>query len=100
MDEQMEKLITQTNARENRTETTRRSCHGEIIATFDYSRLSSSFSKLAKPAQRALINNNIHSEEDLARWARAGVAALHGIGPSAFPILDDALRRAGLKFKK
>jgi exoribonuclease R len=46
IDEQMEKLITQTNAREKRAEKTRRSCYREIIATFDYSRLSSLFSKL------------------------------------------------------
>jgi hypothetical protein len=39
-------------------------------------------------------------EEDLARWTRTDVATLHGIGPSSFPILDNALSSAGLKFKQ
>jgi hypothetical protein len=70
------------------------------VATFDYSRLSSSFSKLAQPAQRALIKHKIYHEEDLAEWTRPDVAALHGIGRSAFPILENALSSAGLKFKQ
>jgi len=75
-------------------------CDREAVAAFDYSRLSAAFSKLSKPAQRAFINNDIYTEEHLAKWTRAGVAALHGIGPSAFPVLDDALRNAGLQFKE
>jgi hypothetical protein len=74
--------------------------NGAMAATFDYSRLSPSLSKLSKPAQRALINHNFYSEEDLARRTRSDVATLHGIGPSAFPILENALSSAGLKFKQ
>ena len=73
---------------------------GTMAPTFDYSRLSSSFLKLPKPAQRALINHKIYGEKDLARWTRTDVATLHGIGPSAFPILENALSTAGLKFKR
>lgn len=70
------------------------------MATSDYSRLCPSFSKLSKPAQRALLNHEIYTEEDLARWTRTDLAKLHGIGPSSFPILENALSSAGLKFKQ
>ena len=66
---------------------------------FDYSRLDPSFAKLSKPAQRALINAGILTPKDLARHTRAQVTALHGIGPSAFPTLESALKSAGLKWK-
>ena len=61
--------------------------------------LDSAFAKLAKPAQRALMSAGIFSPKDLARHTRAEVAAFHGIGPSAFPVLEAALKSAGLKFK-
>jgi hypothetical protein len=74
-------------------------CDRAMVASFDYSRLSPSFLKLPKPAQRALINHRIFCEKDLARWTRTEVATLHGIGPSSFPILENALALARLKFK-
>jgi predicted flap endonuclease-1-like 5' DNA nuclease len=61
--------------------------------------LDPAFAKLAKPAQRALMGAGIFTPKDLAKHTRAEVAALHGIGPSAFPILESALREAGLTFK-
>jgi hypothetical protein len=85
--------------REENQSTNKVSCDREAVIAFDYSRLSPSFSKLAKPAQRALINNQIYDEKDLARHTRRVVASLHGIGPSAFPILENALKNAGRKFK-
>jgi hypothetical protein len=66
---------------------------------FDYSKLSGSFSRLSKPAKRALIGHAIFSEKDLAQFRRADIAAFHGIGPAAFPILEVALGKLGLKFK-
>jgi hypothetical protein len=69
------------------------------VETFDYSRLSASFSGLGKPAQRALINNKIYTTTDLSRWTRNRVSKLHGIGPRSLPILDEALRAEGLSFK-
>ena len=74
-------------------------CDGQKKATFDYSRLSQSFSGLSKPAQRALINNAIFSVEDLSNWTRRDVARLHGIGPSVLPRLDHMLGAIGLSFK-
>jgi hypothetical protein len=65
----------------------------------DVSKLSPAFAKLSKPAQRALVNARILDEKDLARCSRAEVAALHGIGPSAFPVLERALAAMKLSFK-
>jgi hypothetical protein len=61
--------------------------------------LDSAFTKLAKPAQRALMGAGIYTPKDLAKYTRAEVARLHGIGPSAFPVLEAALKAAGLKFQ-
>ena len=69
------------------------------VSEFDYSKLDPAFAKLAKPAQRALINAGIFSTQDLARRTRAEVRALHGMGPSAFPVLEQVLKHAGLKFQ-
>ena len=74
-------------------------CDPNRVETFDDSRLSASFSGLGKPAQRALVNNAIYTTADLSRWTRKGLAKLHGIGPSAFPKLEKALRDDGLSFK-
>ena len=55
--------------------------------------------KLSKPAHRALANAGIVTFADLARWTQRDVAALHGIGPTAFPPLLAALAARGLGFK-
>lgn len=65
----------------------------------DYSALAPSLTTVSKPAQRALLNNNIRTAKDLAKWTREDLAALHGIGPSAFPKLEAALKAEGLSFK-
>jgi hypothetical protein len=62
-------------------------------------RLKATFAALAKPAQRALIDNRIFAEADLAQYTRAEVSRMHGIGPSALPILEHALAEAGQRFK-
>ncbi len=62
-------------------------------------RLKPSFAQLSKPAQRALINHGIFTEADLAGTTRIEIMKMHGIGPSAIPILDLALAEAWLKFK-
>ncbi len=70
-----------------------------LIDRFDYSPLSPNFSKLAKPAQRGLLNNGIRTPADLARRTVEEVTELHGIGPSAMPILREALRKNRMSFK-
>ena len=62
-------------------------------------KLAPCFAPLSKPAQRALMENGIFSTSDLAGWSRGAIKKMHGIGPSAFPILDKALADAGLDFK-
>jgi hypothetical protein len=74
-------------------------CDRETVATFDYSKLSADFAKLAKPAQRALLNSGICTPVDLAKRTQKEVAAFHGIGPSALPILRQALRKHRLSFQ-
>jgi hypothetical protein len=66
-----------------------------MVQAFDCSHLSPAFSKLAKPAQRALINNEILTVRALSQWTRDDVAKLHGIGPTAFPLLEAALVSEG-----
>ncbi len=56
--------------------------------------------KLSRPAHRALAAAGIVRFADLAAWTQKDVAALHGIGPSAFPQLIAALEARGLGFKK
>ncbi len=65
---------------------------------FDYAGLSPAFGRLSKPAKRALISHGISSPADLAKWSRGDVARLHGVGPSAFPVLLAALQGEGLDF--
>jgi hypothetical protein len=55
--------------------------------------------KLSRPAHRALAQAGITTFAELARWTRQDVAALHGIGPSAFPLLIAALSARGLEFR-
>ncbi len=74
-------------------------CDRGRVETFDYAALSPAFSKLSRPAKRALINSGILEPRDLARYSRQAVADLHGIGPSAFPLLIEALRAEGLDFR-
>ena len=55
--------------------------------------------KISQPAHRARAGAGIKTLAQLARHTEAEVLALHGIGPSALPILRKALKSAGLAFK-
>lgn len=55
--------------------------------------------KLGRPAHWALANAGIVTIADLAQWTQRDVAALHGIGPKAFPALTAALAERGLAFR-
>ena len=55
--------------------------------------------RVMSPATRALLAAGIHSLDDLTAWTRADLAALHGIGPSALRLLDEALAAAGLTYR-
>lgn len=73
-------------------------CEKDVIREFDYSNLGPEFAKLSRPAKRALINNGILSVRDLASWRQRDVMQLHGVGPKALPIFEDALLAEGLDF--
>ncbi len=56
--------------------------------------------KLSAPALRALANTGIKTLAQLSKYTEKEIAALHGIGPTAFPPLRKALKAKGLSFKK
>lgn len=55
--------------------------------------------RVMSPAKRALLGAGIETLDDLTGWTRADLAALHGVGPSALRLLDDALAAAGLTYR-
>ena len=55
--------------------------------------------RTSRPAQNTLEHSGVTTLEELGEWRRADVAALHGMGPKALGILDEALREAGLDWK-
>lgn len=58
------------------------------------------FAGLSAPARRALQNNGIKTLPDLAQHTEAEILQLHGIGKTAIPILQKALKEKRLKFQK
>lgn len=57
------------------------------------------FVKISAPAQRALQNKGISNVQELARYSKAEILGLHGMGPGSIPSLESALAAAGLSFK-
>jgi predicted RecB family nuclease len=55
---------------------------------------------LAAPARRALENNGIITLEKLSGFTEKEILQLHGMGKSSIPKLKEALKSAGLQFKK
>ncbi len=55
---------------------------------------------LSAPARRALQNNGIKTIKDLSKHTEEQVLQLHGIGKTAIPTLQKALKEKGLSFKK
>lgn len=51
------------------------------------------------PALRALSAAGIRSVADLSRWSEKDLAALHGMGPKALTVLEDALAASGRRFR-
>ena len=56
--------------------------------------------KIGKPATRALAAIGITRLEQVARLSRAELLEMHGVGPKASGILEDALQARGLAFRK
>lgn len=56
--------------------------------------------KLSAPATRALLNAGIKDLAKLSKYKESDILKLHGVGPSALPIMRKALKEKGLTFKK
>lgn len=56
--------------------------------------------KLAAPVKRALALAKITSLEALANYSEKEILALHGVGPKELPVLRQALKKAGLGFRR
>lgn len=54
---------------------------------------------LSAPARRALLGAGITTIKALARHSERDILAMHGMGPSALPKLQTALKAAGLRFR-
>ena len=54
--------------------------------------------KLAKPAQRAILNAGISTIEQLSKYSEKEVSELHGIGKNAITIIKQTLNENGLTF--
>jgi hypothetical protein len=52
---------------------------------------TSSLPKVGAPATRALNGAGYHSLEDLDGVSRTSLLALHGVGPRAIRIIDEAM---------
>jgi DNA-directed RNA polymerase alpha subunit len=59
----------------------------------------SPFSKLAKPAQRALANAGINSFDDLPRVSEKDLMQLHGFGKNGLQVLKAMMEEKGIRFK-
>jgi hypothetical protein len=55
--------------------------------------------KMSAPALRALLNEKIYSLADLAKYSEKEILKFHGMGPASIPLLKEALKKKGLKFK-
>ena len=56
-------------------------------------------SLLPGPARRALESKQIQTVRQLSQFSKEEILALHGIGKSSLPILQNALQKEGLKFR-
>ena len=59
---------------------------------------TSDLPKTSAPAQRALDAAGIASLEQLSKFKQSEIAKLHGMGPKALGILQQALADKGLTF--
>ena len=60
---------------------------------------ASPWSVLPAPAQRALAKEKIKTVKQLAKWSKAELLSLHGMGPGSIPKLVKILQEHGLQLK-
>lgn len=56
--------------------------------------------KISAPARRAFERENILTLKKLSEYSEKEILGLHGVGPSAIPKLNEALKTARLAFRK
>ncbi len=54
---------------------------------------------LSRPAVRALLSAGITKLKDLSKYTEKEILELHGIGPTAIPILKNAMHAKNITFK-
>ena len=54
---------------------------------------------ISSPALRALARAGVRSQDDLTTWTAADLALLHGMGPKALRLLQEALQQDGKDFR-
>ena len=55
---------------------------------------------LSQPATNALLLKGIKTVKKLSNFTRKEILDLHGMGPASMPALEQALKNAGLTFRK
>ncbi|EOD3941327.1 DNA-binding protein [Staphylococcus aureus] len=55
--------------------------------------------KIGKPATRALNSQGIYTLEDVSQYTKSSLMEMHGVGPKAISILEQALFQHQLHFK-
>jgi hypothetical protein len=55
---------------------------------------------MSGPSLRALSVAGVRSMTDVARWTKADLARLHGMGPKALAVLERALAESGGSFRQ
>jgi DNA-directed RNA polymerase alpha subunit len=53
---------------------------------------------ISNPARRALAAAGLERLEDLTRVSEKELMRLHGMGPKAFNVIEDAIQKKGLAF--
>ena len=56
--------------------------------------------EIGKTAARELSHNGITSLEQVAAHSKTQLLAIHGVGPKAIAILEDALAAKGLNYRE
>ena len=56
--------------------------------------------KISKPANRSLHNAGYYKIEQFTKVTESEILKIHGVGPKAVRILNEALKEKGLAFAK
>lgn len=54
--------------------------------------------RIGRPANSALLSENLTTLADVAAYGRSRLARLHGVGPKAIRILESAFDERGIEF--